>query len=656
MAPPIVIMTERTDDAKEKTKGDSDEHSKKQDDEVLSMEPDSVSETENPSKTEISKEDIGGDCGSTISSGGLGCTVTFRGNDVETTAHENGKSKTDTNKNNNGSTKASSGNKRTPPLDKSIHSSSEATTNTNSSPSNESSSDKNKKSPTPPKKKKKLNYTPSKLGRKGDPRMHSALKARLQDPNLSLHDALIAGGFEFHSKDGVSFDNDNVQVGQRKNQLSRRLRLYKQNQKENKTGLQISDINPSNFKKNTEQNDSNLSQTSPKRMRSDGGTAQMSDHSLSQNGTSSSNIINLLPQSRSLLQQGNHVETASDKILNLMNTSHFNSSMLNSSDGSSTSKNDFYQYQNQLLNNTNSTTTTSTSDNAQKLNQALNLYRFDSSALMKRCLLSAGFSHQETEECDEIYLLFGELALDNERKRLERIRSRMNIQPIMMNTAGVTTATTTTATVGDPTFWGSTAQPTTHAGYNKEGLSSFSNSRDGLNTFSQKETIRRNDLNSKQSSNNQESSSKEFALGMGGTVNTSKYTFQLPQQSDSHNNSHGHSHDNNLAHSHDHSHNHSHSTDRNESASFYKHMPCNNQHVHRLEGKCGHKAVIHKPTSGKPHVDFLVDGKIECYEHCQPQMDSAAFWLSKYKCEKIHNQEKTLSVSIFPVFSSCLSI
>jgi len=66
----------------------------------------------------------------------------------------------------------------------------------------------------------------SKLGRKGDPRMHKAVAARLANPNLSLYDALLVGGFDYSANDDKSIlDSKNVTLGQRKNQLSRRLRL-----------------------------------------------------------------------------------------------------------------------------------------------------------------------------------------------------------------------------------------------------------------------------------------------------------------------------------------------------------------------------------------------------------------------------------------------
>ena len=72
-------------------------------------------------------------------------------------------------------------------------------------------------------------------GRHGDNRMHRAVAARLLKPDLSLLQALIEGGFVFPEvssdaeckSDRNIYDSDGVLLCQRKNQLSRRLRLAK---------------------------------------------------------------------------------------------------------------------------------------------------------------------------------------------------------------------------------------------------------------------------------------------------------------------------------------------------------------------------------------------------------------------------------------------
>jgi hypothetical protein len=86
-------------------------------------------------------------------------------------------------------------------------------------------------------------------GRRGDPRMHKAVAVRLTNPSLSLYHALILGGFKFpknSSKEGNPntdgktssrkknqiYDSDNILLSQRKNQLSRRLRLLSRKKKQ----------------------------------------------------------------------------------------------------------------------------------------------------------------------------------------------------------------------------------------------------------------------------------------------------------------------------------------------------------------------------------------------------------------------------------------
>ncbi|KAL9181444.1 hypothetical protein ACHAXT_010249 [Thalassiosira profunda] len=72
-----------------------------------------------------------------------------------------------------------------------------------------------------------------KSGRKSDPRMDRAVQLKLDDPSLSLLDALREGGFIFPALDDSTtpqytvVDSDNVKITQRKNQLLRRIRAVK---------------------------------------------------------------------------------------------------------------------------------------------------------------------------------------------------------------------------------------------------------------------------------------------------------------------------------------------------------------------------------------------------------------------------------------------
>jgi hypothetical protein len=75
---------------------------------------------------------------------------------------------------------------------------------------------------------KAINSLGRRSGRKGDPRMHRAVQARQVDLNISLFLALKIGGFHYPDDiDAKVVDEENVTLAQRKNQLSRRLRVVK---------------------------------------------------------------------------------------------------------------------------------------------------------------------------------------------------------------------------------------------------------------------------------------------------------------------------------------------------------------------------------------------------------------------------------------------
>ena len=92
------------------------------------------------------------------------------------------------------------------------------------------------------------------VGRRGDPRMHRAVAARRANPSMSLLEALIVGGFKFSNgtdgrgkSDRNVYDSDNVLLCQRKNQLSRRLRLARRRSYEAKANVEsFTRVNQSN--------------------------------------------------------------------------------------------------------------------------------------------------------------------------------------------------------------------------------------------------------------------------------------------------------------------------------------------------------------------------------------------------------------------------
>jgi hypothetical protein len=63
------------------------------------------------------------------------------------------------------------------------------------------------------------------------------------------------------------------------------------------------------------------------------------------------------------------------------------------------------------------------------------------------------------------------------------------------------------------------------------------------------------------------------------------------------------------------------------------------RHIHRLEGKCGHKAILHIPENGPVHIDFVVGNTVECYQDMQPisyeNSANTTIWPSAYKCDDV---------------------
>ena len=292
------------------------------------------------------------------------------------------------------------------------------------------------------------NPNPSKLGRKGDSRMERALNARLKDSKMPLQKALEQGGFVFSKgRDGIVYDKDNVRLSQRKNQLSRRIRMLK-----NQT-----------------------------------------------NACSDSDTIDVkIPAVTTTNKSYGHPTMIPFDSSNQKSESHHT-----------------------------------------KMNKALTYFSTEVATLLKKSLLSSGFSAEQTEECDELYLEFAEKAIESERRRIMRLQRNFR-----------------------------------------------SSSIEGNETVTQVDS----------------------QVDSSGTIE----------------------------HYHDHSHSHDHAKFLPESES---NSCLHSRHLHRLEGRCGHRAIIHKPASGNAHIDFVVDDKIECYQDCVLLTDEEAYWPSKFRCDELGNHQ-----------------
>lgn len=388
----------------------------------------------------------------------------------------------------------------------------------------------------------------TKTGRKGDPRMHRAVAARLANPNLSLFEALKEGGFDYpDDEDGSCLDGDNVKLGQRKNQLSRRVRLARmsdmganknstaQKKARKSYGDEVDYLGQQTLLEEEMKNIDDMQESHARTLRAkfhpDYHPLILQPHL---RANAASTYFNQVPHAASFaaapppifsFSTGNAAPGASGvAIASLTRTA--------SSIGMTLEQLALVLQNPQILTQLVQSATDSTSTSAAPSpgafmsssstplwqltsikELALAVFRSKCRPLYEASMLQAGFPIEDAKEKSQTYLQFAWEAWQDEGKRLQQI--------IL----------------------------------------------DETNTKVEFESI------------HYKSESKS---GDGN----------------------------------DHSH-HSHHEQR---------------HIHRLEGKCGHRAILHQPPDGIPHIDFVVGDRVECYQGHKP---SLPIWPSKYKCQDL---------------------
>ena len=540
----------------------------------------------------------------------------------------------------------------------------------------------------------------SKLGRKGDPRMHRAVSARLANPEISLFDALRIGGFQYPTNDDSSvMDAEKVTLGQRKNQLSRRLRLAR------KSGL-TSNHNTASQSDNGEKQDDGKIVTATagggdRATRQDSDNRSNSHHSRgsnvsSRNKNSTTRALALqmqqdqpalhgfddgdLDSTMDLNQDSGYNKrprTARDHPdfsplfvsppfrgsgggsrggegggsshqtptatnqggrhnfgsgastgsvmsgMNVMGGSNFHVGQQTGGGGGGSGsttpptlftqqiRNAFNAQQAQqtrassvaISSLTNSAQSvgmtleqlamtlasnpgklaeiTSVSDSHKKKQKiALALYETECRSMYSKCMLMSGISPQLCQPGSQEYLNFALKAWKLEGERLHDAKARTEGRlpqepPLDVNMS------------------------------DGEGEVAAAKSSHGTNR------------------DRRES---------GGSA-----PGQAAKDNNSHNGhmSHNHPHGGGRPRGHSHDHNQDNSDDADDNSNDHTHKEgvCTNQHVHRLDGQCGHKAIIHQPKNGVAHIDFVVGNKVECYHGMEPMgRNFDSIWPSRYKC------------------------
>ena len=526
-------------------------------------------------------------------------------------------------------------------------------------------------------KKKSSNYNPSKLGRKGDPRMHAALQSRLADPNLDLMTALENGGFVFSDAlDGSICDADNISLNQRKNQLSRRIRVYKQRNKDkgkecpnlanlrtnghgngNGNGNGVGNINGHGHglgHGNTlDESLKRMTMSMNLNMTSNGYTCARYNPLINGYHNPYVNVNNTgmnvdVSGDRNNYGQDSHsgmkrrMQTQMNMNMNNMQMQmpplqiqslHEDPSLMKQTQNYNFDRGQGRDRERSHAKNGSDNESDLVNENLDlnanlekdpKLETALENFRVGIVSLFKKTMIQAGYKTSQTDECDEAYLTFAETALHGEMKRVRRIKKRL------YPAVHVSSPAPAPVSMSTPTKRDRERENGEHSNQLQQQQQQ-QHSREGSPSRLSSGTNYDNSPNRSHGHNGH---------GRNGHDN---------EHEDEHSGrSHSHARNNRNGDGHDHEHKHNEgirnanaianaNTNANANANatatasngnINKKLRVHNRHLHRLEKGCGHKAIVHKPIGGNPHIDFVVDDKVECYHGLNPFMDASTFWPS----------------------------
>eukprot|EP00978_Attheya_sp_CCMP212_P018344 scaffold50078_cov51-Attheya_sp.AAC.3 len=257
------------------------------------------------------------------------------------------------------------------------------------------------------------------------------------------------------------------------------------------------------------------------------------------------------------------------------------------------------------------------------MENALNFYHIESETMFKRCLLMAGFSTEPSQDYDRLYVTFADMCLAAETSRINKLRNYCHFPASTTasssnNTNGTATGTTSHGSNHNMPSGGgggmshSNIGPTSHAGLPM--TSSLSSSERQISNSLQQGNVL--------SGTSAIDKIKALDEHQRRIVDSLAVKNGKPQDQQEHND---HDHDD---HSSEQNHVQDHAKKDNGSG--------DGRHVHQLEGKCGHRAVIHHPEGGHAHVDFVVNGKVECYQGVKSvESNKSGLWKSRFNCGQL---------------------
>lgn len=430
----------------------------------------------------------------------------------------------------------------------------------------------------------------SHVGRKGDPRMHQAVACRLADESLSLTEALIRGGFDYPTGtvDTTQLDSEGITLAQRKNQLSRRLRMErlriqkqggKQRKQEAQYHLETRSTPPPPPSLTKEISDVMavfLEELEEREEQEKEAAINDSTQPQIQATFGSDPSTKKIPNPPSVRRDTLESSSTSGQALNsLMKTA--------SSAGMTLEQLAVVLQNNDNLNKldvapSNRTASSDSTSAAQQSSQtqppaikksstelALGFYTNEVKDLYKKVLLQAGVNPEQAQEGSHCYLKFAWEAWQQEGKRLQQLLLEQTLS----------------------------------------------------------ESRRKAEQEKQQQNGPEELKKRPYETG------NELYEAQDQQQQapaphlyqDSLSPARGYSHQ----------------RPSSPSTCQYYHKQAKTcqglRHVHRLGGQCGHRAVLHQPPGGTAHIDFVVGDTVECFQDVPTS--SSGLWPSQFSCKEV---------------------
>ena len=464
----------------------------------------------------------------------------------------------------------------------------------------------------------------AKTGRKGDPRMHRAVGARLADPKISLFGALQIGGFDYDNDDDANaVDSEQITLAQRKNQLSRRIRLAIKLQGSNSLTNNSSVSALKNQMTAWPAKMTGINHISGKKRQ-----LPLAGYDLDQSEAASTSTVNSSTKGRSkdgCSTNSFHIRARQHPDYHpLMIGVNANAldSMKDSSENASIKGQKFHQGNRQICDGVTSPQQTS----------ILPLYQQNKNFANATHPPSAVAVTSLSQTAASLGMTLEQLALT--------LRSSNNLSKLIDNGPTVTQQQKQLALSLYQGEIRSTYQRSMLlAGYKPEiaqdehspenaqfVIDAWHMEGERLSAFMAEHSPLT--VNNHTTPNHRDSPDEIFQSALVRFHNHHGHNVH----------SRAHEHTNTISCG-DNEHSH-HGLENGEKINGRKRNGTKEvkgtrggRHIHRLEGKCGHKPVLHQPTGGKPHIDFVIGDRVECYHNVQPSQD--LMWPSNYNCEDL---------------------